>query len=660
MKPGKLKMAVAALAVLSAAGIVLWTAAAYSRTAYATEPLSLLPYKGDVEAAYHLGGHLGNLADVASAEFMDPDDHGDPPVLLREGTPLWAAPASRVSRGAILELVVALRDVSTAAEDALLRVSAWRVTDKRPQELLVSDIRLHDEELRRKRRRALSLRIPKEAAGKILLRFALMDAGNEPDAQSGTVAIGGLKMLNPQPAAQSETKRPAARRRRPPNVLIYVIDALRPDHLGCYGYGRPTSPSIDELASAGVVFERAYSTSTWTRPAAASLLTGLWPSGHRTVTRPDVLSETAVTMAELLRARGYATGYVTTNGNTGAEFGFGQGWDHYLVMLARELPGGEVEVVRSAEATSRAVEILDEMIDTGKPWLLLAWTVDPHLPYTPLPRDRALFEAASPPGELNGNLKSARLANGGRLPVTPQDVDYMIRLYDAHVRENDRSFGELLEHLRKRELFDDTLIIVLSDHGEQLWEHRQFGHAHTLFEEELRIPLIVKFARAGGGGTTVATPVSIVDVLPTVLAAIGAPAPPICAGENLASIMAGDDERANSREIVCELIVERGKAPDAAAIIGEGRWKLEATFRPPGQPRADQAAQIRLYDLAEGERRNVAPMRPLLANYYQLRLAQILNRQLAIATRRGAAPPQEGPKLKQETRDNLRALGYVD
>jgi choline-sulfatase len=641
MMLGKLKLAILATVVALTAGVALYAMLGEQPQGSRSGSRGSLPTREQASSA----GALELDASSGTA-------------LVRGGTPVWIAAPGEVDPGAQLGFAVSLPAAPAGFDDARLRLSAWNVAAEQPREVAVSDLTLRGDDLRRGRRE-FRVRMPVQATGKTLLRFTVTEPDGEPAAPSTAVAVSGLTISNHQPATSGSAESDAGSPRRPPNILIYVIDALRPDHLGCYGYGQRTSPHIDRLAAGAVVFRQAYSVSSWTRPAAASLMTGLLPSGHGVQSRQDVLGERYETIGEMLRARGYGTACVTTNGNMGSEFGFDQGWDRFVMLPGREASNGEYEHVRSGELTRKAIDVLDDLRSSGKPWLMLAWAVDPHLPYTPPAAERALFAPKAPPGQLTGDLRTARLANGGRIPITAADIEYMTALYDAEIRENDRSLGQLLDHLRRRGLFDNTLIIVLADHGEQLAEHRQFDHAHTLYEQEIRIPLVVKFPRARRVHGEVSVPVSMVDVVPTVMSAIGAPAPSLCAGEDLARIAAGDDARASTRDIVCELMVLGRQGPERAAIIGQGRWKLQGTFVRPVGSQGNRVAGVELYDLTVGEDRSVARAHPLVAKYYESRLGQIRTRQLAIASKRAGARIEGRAALKQETIRNLRALGYV-
>lgn len=577
--------------------------------------------------------------------------------LVRGDTPLWIAAPGAVDPGARVEFGVTVPDRTDVPRDSRLRVSAWSVAREHPHECIVSDVVVDGRARNREGHRAFRLQMPPEATGNVLLRFALVASDGQRDTRIDHVAISDLRILHPQPTTAARTAQRAAAG-RPPNILIYVIDALRPDHLGCYGYDRPTSPNIDRLASAGVVFRQAYSTSAWTRPAAASLITGLLSSGTGVRTQRDVLAGAYETLGELLRAHGYATACMSVNGHLASELGFDQGWDHHVVFHPRQLPNGEQDILRSGELTRRAIAVLHDLAAAGRPWCMLLWSADPHMPYTPAAPDRSLFVHGPAPGRVTGDERSTGLANARQIPVTPADAEYMGALYDAEIRGNDRSLGRVLEYLHRQNLFDNTLIIVLSDHGEQFFEHRQFGHAHTLYEPEIRIPLIAKFPWARGAHTESSVPVSIVDVLPTAMAAIGAPAPPLCAGQDLARLASAGDWARTTREIACELTPDGLPGFGYAAVIGAGRWKLLGTLPQLTGGRAAPLTGMQLFDLDVSEVHSVAGTNPLLVRYYQSRLTQMLNEQLAIASKRGAARPAR-VELKPETRENLRALGYI-
>jgi arylsulfatase A-like enzyme len=293
-----------------------------------------------------------------------------------------------------------------------------------------------------------------------------------------------------------------------PNVIVYLVDTLRPDHLGVYGYERDTSPNLDAFARDAVVFENAYSPSSWTRPATASLMTGLSPLRHRAIGRLDVLGSKHELLSEHLRAAGYRTLGLVTNPNVIALWGFDRGFESY-------------QDIDSSSRGTRADTVIDRVLEAlralpaEEPVFLYIHTLDPHAPYFPPPPYDRKF---SVPG-------AERIAR-----------------YDGEIAFGDVHFGRLLDHLRERQQYDDALIVFLSDHGEELQDHSGTGHGHTLFEEVVRVPLLIKLPNGEHAGARARSPVTLMDVLPTVLAAVGLSVPQGLDGTDLRPLMRGDAE----------------------------------------------------------------------------------------------------------------------
>lgn len=322
------------------------------------------------------------------------------------------------------------------------------------------------------------------------------------------------------PSVVPEISRQRAPLVRPPNVVLYVIDTLRADHLGCYGYERKTSPNIDALSRDGVCFEEVTAQSSWTKSSVATILTGLLPSVHGALDYADKLPQEVETVAEILAQNGYSTVAVVGNGFASGRFEVTQGFQKERLIL------GRAHQIHDTVVTSL------EQLDPSKPFFLHVHTMDPHTPY-------------APPKVFNRWSKSLRSVTGPQLreigerawfgpasgtPERPPELEDLIALDDGEVAANDHAFGLLVKELKERGLYDNTLILVVSDHGEEFFEHGGFGHVHTLYRELLRVPLVVKFPNQVGAGTRAAGEWQHLDVAPTMLAALGIEVPPAMKG----------------------------------------------------------------------------------------------------------------------------------
>jgi len=292
-----------------------------------------------------------------------------------------------------------------------------------------------------------------------------------------------------------------------PNVLVLTVDCLRPDHLGVYGYARNTSPHIDALARQGVVFLNAFSPAPWTKPAVASLFTSRFPGRHGAVNGSDILPASELTLAEILRNRGFRT-FFFNGGNPviGDKFNFYQGFT-------------------AVEGVNRAPLVIERFLNevdfsSDRPFFAYLHLMDAHLPYHQNPFNTAFTtQAVNPflkPGYLNQHIIREALAGG---VLTEADKEALIALYDGQIKYVDRSLEKLLAGLKAKGVLDDTVIILTADHGEEFFEHGNFEHGHSLYNELLRVPLIVVGKRFKPGQVNRA--VSLVDIFPFILETTG-------------------------------------------------------------------------------------------------------------------------------------------
>jgi arylsulfatase A-like enzyme len=320
---------------------------------------------------------------------------------------------------------------------------------------------------------------------------------------------------------------------RPPNVVLVVLDTLRPDHLDFYGYERETAPFLAELAGRSTVFRHAQSTSSWTAPATASLLTGLHPVQHgvtlgffvhrarnkelekrgETTVELNRIAGEVPTLAELLRQRGYRTFGLSANVNVGSEIGFDRGFDAF-----ERLFDFETRLDASAEEVATTLSDWRERLEGEAPTFLYLHLNDPHTP------------------------------REGRMPWYESSDDPQrdeVAKYDSEIAYLDRVLAGLYADLGWG---TDTLLVLVSDHGEEFWEHGRHGHAVSLYGEVSRILLMVHFPGRVREGKLVPHDVSIVDVLPTILDLIGADTPAGTNGLSLSPLLTADADAAHLRD----------------------------------------------------------------------------------------------------------------
>ena len=454
---------------------------------------------------------------------------------------------------------------------------------------------------------------------------------------------------------------PSARSGAPaprPNVLLVSIDSLRADHLGSYGYARDTSPAIDALAREGVLFENAISSAPWTVPAHMTLLTALPPEVHDVVTIRQQLSPDAVTLAEVLQAAGWETAAFVSGPTVMAHFGFDQGFALYDESTVEVSPKKIGDVVTSPGLVDLVNGWLARWSDAGRraPFFVFLHMWDVHYDYVPPPEYVRRFDP-----DYTGDVDTRHFETNPRLhrDMDPRDLAHVIALYDGEIRFTDDHLARIFAELRVLGALDDTIVVVTSDHGEEFFEHGQKGHAKTLYEEVLRVPLVVRYPRRIAAGRRVAEPVRLMDVAPTILGLAGV-APPDGFGTHAL-------DAAHRAADLTPYVAGRSPAPmPALAAFSANRWlggrqsavrtadaKLVRHDKPlPNRP------PVEVFDLARdpGERENLASTAaapPLLAT-----LDPLLDAWQADAGRQTKLALARKPGAQHEAR--LRALGYVD
>lgn len=438
-----------------------------------------------------------------------------------------------------------------------------------------------------------------------------------------------------------------------PNILLISIDSLRADHLGSYGYPKPTSPTLDRLAAEGVRFETAVSTTSWTLPSHAALFTGLFDTAHGLVDNGLRLDDAHKTLAERLRDHGYRTAGFYGGPYLHPTFGLGQGFDHYQSCMTAIPDGmnGE-EVRRHADAGvavshrditgPRTLAEVESWLDRadGGPLFLFVHLWDVHYDYIPPREIAAQFVDSDYRGSVDGR-DFARIVRERRR-LTPEERRHVIGLYDAEIRATDDTVRGLLEALAERQLAEDTLVVVTADHGEEFFERGGWGHQSTLFEEQVRVPLIFHWPKKLAP-RVVPDLARLVDVMATLLAQAGAPQAPGSQGRDLGPLLRG--ERLSEESALLELLVSGSRL----RALRDHDWK----FVDAGPGRAAGG-----YDLAgdPGERvfrRDAEPVRAGLA-----RLHEAVERASALRaqTKRGA----HAVEVSDDVRRALRELGYTE
>jgi arylsulfatase A-like enzyme len=341
-----------------------------------------------------------------------------------------------------------------------------------------------------------------------------------------------------------------------PNILVYLPDSLRADHLRGYGYWRDTSPRLTKFSEAAVLFSRAHSQASWTKASVGTLFSGLYPSRHGAIRREHRLREGIPTLAELLRNDGYRTAAIIANPTVLPKFGFGRGFET-VIDLVSGVPAPESEAI-----VANALEFLNE--DDSRPLFLYVHGFDPHFPYE-----------APPP------FDNRFLAPSGK------EASKLIAAYDNEIVSVDHTFGELMDQMVELGVYDDTMIVFLSDHGEEFEEHSFLYHGHSLYQEQLHVPLVMKFPRGEHAGRRIDERVRIIDVFPSLLEIAGVAPPAGIDGISLLPLLQDDDVRGYEPMLFFEQDLDRF---ELTALIS-GSHKLIRRIRPKA------SAGVRIFDL---------------------------------------------------------------
>jgi arylsulfatase len=289
-----------------------------------------------------------------------------------------------------------------------------------------------------------------------------------------------------------------------PNIVLIVVDCLRADHLKSYGYSKETSPNIDNIAATGILYKNAYSCAAWTKPAVASIFTSLYPNKHNTIMDVGAFPDQLLTLAEILKNNGYNTGFFNGgNPAIGGKLNFYQGFDAFFEP--------------ALWGTILTDQFLTHISGLGEEkFFAYIHYMDLHLPYNRNEYNDYFSEKTANyllmPHYIN--RKPIRLATANDA-FPEKDRQYLISLYDGQIRYIDNTIKTLIAKLKEKKLLKNTVVIITADHGEELWDHQNFEHGHTLYNELLHVPLII----IGGKfkSSVMETPVSIVDLFPTIL-----------------------------------------------------------------------------------------------------------------------------------------------
>jgi arylsulfatase A-like enzyme len=466
-------------------------------------------------------------------------------------------------------------------------------------------------------------------------------------AAAATLALLLAACRGPQPgsAKAAPSARPAAAGNRL-NVLLITIDTLRADHLGVYGYRRPTTPRMDALARRGLVFDQAYTYWPKTRGSFVGLLTGRLAAQSGYGKTHPLLLDFNPTLASVLKEAGYETVAIVDNPNVASSLGYARGFDRYRETWEEGALATEMD--RTRAITEDGVRALGQA-RSDRPLFLWLHYVNPHAPYEPpAPWDTAFLDAEALRGP---SLPAVNGFHGGvpRPWAKPgRSLGWYVAQYDGEIAAVDAEVGKLIEALDASVVRDRTLVVLTSDHGESLGEHGYyFDHGENLFDPSMRVPLVVAGPGVGEGRRTDVLATTL-DLVPTVLDALKISYPPDLAGESLLPAVRGEGR------------------PDRPRLHGQNDRNLLAAwgrrFKVVAVP-SDEGAHYALYDRQEdpGETRDAARANPerMREERRDLELFRERIDGLLVKTRRLLEGRPYEERLSPEACEKLKAMGYV-
>ncbi|HPQ68656.1 MAG TPA: sulfatase [bacterium] len=386
------------------------------------------------------------------------------------------------------------------------------------------------------------------------------------------------------------------------NIVLILVDTLRADHLGCYGYQRPITPNIDKLAKESTLFEQAFSHSPWTMPSVASIMTSLPPRDHGITNWKQPLAERHLTLAEQLRKDGYATAAVVSHFIFEPKYNFNQGFDFFDYSVLEK--GHPKKIHSSGEVSDIAIKQLDELGESNKPFFLWLHYFDPH----------------------NDYLKHEGYDYGN------EPVD----LYDSEIAFTDHHIGRVLQKLDNLGLHDKTIVVFMADHGEEFRDHGGTRHSRTLYNEVLRIPLMIR--APGFSPQRIKTTVKESDLAPTLLTLIGQQTPKAFSGKTF-TIKGNKIKVDTPRTVFAEtfrMARKKGVVHQNWKLIHDLKKKRFQLFNLETDP-------IEKVNLFKSNQQMAGKLKQMLRDHYKVKRAKV----------------EEKP-LDSDLEEKLRSLGYIN
>jgi choline-sulfatase len=460
----------------------------------------------------------------------------------------------------------------------------------------------------------------------------------EGDVGSGRAAWSTPALLLPKkPIAKAD--------KTAKNVVVVLIDTLRARSLKSFNAStRVKTPAIDAIAKEGAVLEATQAPENWTKPSTASLLTGLYPATHGAKTDGAMVPKGATLLSESLKEAGFRTGSFIANGYVSDKFGFNQGWDHYTNYIREKKNTDAENVFKEA----------GDWVEKNKDKRFFAYihTIDPHVPYDAPDQFLSLYKKGEYKGQVAPRKTPELLAEAKRVPpkVTFNDADkqYLKDLYDGEVSYHDHYMGLFVERLKKLGLYDDTVFVITADHGEEFDEHGSWGHGHSVYQELLWIPYVVRLPGVVPAGTRIKQATSSMTIFPTVLEAAGVKAPNTLEDKSVLTWLRGGAQPA--------MPVAFSDFLDDRRVIRAGRWKLIL-----------RGLNTTFFDLESDptEQKELDRSKfPIASRYTTIMLGQFLGARdrrswLKGEQGQGTKLERENANIDETLREQLKAIGYA-
>lgn len=438
------------------------------------------------------------------------------------------------------------------------------------------------------------------------------------------------------------------------NVILISLDTLRADHVGCYGYPRNTSPNLDLFAEDSAVFLNTFATSSWTLPSHVSLFTGLNCINHQVNYNGQKIDPSILTLVDVLRDRSYFNGAITGGGFVDGSFGLSKGFDTYRVSGNLNAPDSAHKICEASQNWIRRHK--------DRNFFLFIHTYQIHTPYISPPPYNEYFLAEDSEYKRFYQRDFRFYQENRYSPVTDKLRQNIIDLYGAGILYTDEVLiRAVIEELKALKIYDNTMVIILSDHGEEFYEHHGWAHSHSVYNETIRVPLIIKFFDSKHARTKIEKYARLIDVMPTILDALDIDYPKQYKdGETLLDLLNNKDTEDEERIFLAELATDPidGMIPKKTAINqGQNKLIMNEEFGPQNlayfhfpPPKLEK---FEIYDLKDdsAEETNIVLSNPELV------------RQLLKFMEIHLVQKCEWTSIKSdnldEIREQFRALGYI-